>query len=109
MLVVLGLVVVSIASFAGGRASVPQVESKSISGVSQQVKSAEIPVVVENSMPELPITEEGVGTFVASKTGKKYFPVNCAGAKRIKDQNKVTFGSSLEAEKAGYTPAKNCK
>ena len=40
--------------------------------------------------------------FVASKTGKKYYPADSAGGKKIKKENKVEFVSSEEAEKAGY-------
>lgn len=43
------------------------------------------------------------GQFVASKTGKKYYPVDSAGAKKIKKENRVEFDSAKEAEKAGYT------
>jgi small subunit ribosomal protein S1 len=46
--------------------------------------------------------EEGKGTFVASKTGKKYYPADAAAAKRIKKENRVEFASRKEAEKAGY-------
>lgn len=42
-------------------------------------------------------------TFVASKTGKKYYPVDSAAAKKIKEENRVTFRSAEDAEKAGYT------
>jgi len=49
------------------------------------------------------------GAYVASKTGTKYHLPWCAGAKQIKESNKVWFGSKEEAEKSGYTPASNCK
>ena len=53
-------------------------------------------------------TEVG-GEVVASKSGKKYHYPWCAGAKQIADKNKITFASTDEARKAGYTPAANCK
>ncbi len=40
--------------------------------------------------------------FVASKTGKKYYPASSAAAKKIKDDNRVEFATAEEAEKAGY-------
>lgn len=48
---------------------------------------------------------------VASKnsTAKKYHYLWCPGAKKIKDQNKLWFGSSQEAESKGYTLAGNCE
>jgi hypothetical protein len=47
-------------------------------------------------------------TYVASKNGTKYYPSDCAGANRIKAENQVIFGSTKEAEDAGYEAATNC-
>ncbi|MBI2108586.1 MAG: hypothetical protein HYT93_00190 [Parcubacteria group bacterium] len=47
--------------------------------------------------------------FVASKNGTKYHHPWCAGAQRISEENKIWFASKEDAEKAGYTPAANCK
>jgi len=47
--------------------------------------------------------------YVASKNGTKYHFPWCSGAERIKEENKIWFSSKEEAEKAGYTPAANCK
>lgn len=47
--------------------------------------------------------------YVASKTGKKYHLADCIGAKSIADNRKIWFTTKVEAEKAGYTPAQNCK
>lgn len=49
------------------------------------------------------------GNYVASKTGSKYYLPACAGAKRIKDENKVWFATKELAAAAGYQPASNCK
>lgn len=48
-------------------------------------------------------------TVVASKKGTKYYLLSCSGAKTISPENKITFSDPKAAEKAGYTPAKNCK
>lgn len=47
--------------------------------------------------------------FVASKNGTKYHYPWCSGAQSIKEENKIWFDTKEEAEKAGYTPASNCK
>ena len=47
--------------------------------------------------------------FVASKSGTKYHYPWCPGALNIKEENKIWFSTNEEAEKAGYTPASNCK
>jgi len=49
------------------------------------------------------------GYVVASKNGTKYHLPTCPGAATILPQNKIMFKNSIEAEKAGYSPAKNCK
>jgi len=43
------------------------------------------------------------GGFVASKTGKKYYPAGSAQGKKIKKENRVEFASEKEAEDAGYS------
>ena len=48
------------------------------------------------------------GKYVASKSGAKYHLPWCAGAKRIKEENKVWFDTEEAAIAAGYTPAANC-
>lgn len=50
----------------------------------------------------------GQGAYVASKNGSKYYLVTCSGANRIKQENKVYFVSSHDAQAAGYGPAANC-
>ena len=47
--------------------------------------------------------------YVASKSGTKYHLPWCGSAKQIKEENKIWFVTKEEAEKAGYTPASNCK
>ncbi len=49
------------------------------------------------------------GEYVASKNGKLYYTVNCSGAKRIKEENKIWFESKAEAEKLGLTFSTSCK
>lgn len=42
--------------------------------------------------------------FVASKKGKKYYPVDSKSGSRIKPENRVYFKTAGEAKKAGYKP-----
>lgn len=43
------------------------------------------------------------------KQSKIYYPADCEVATEISAANRVTFKTALEAEKAGYKPAKECK
>ncbi len=48
------------------------------------------------------------GPYVASRSGTRYHHESCAGAKQIKEENKLFFTTTAEAAAAGYTPAANC-
>lgn len=50
----------------------------------------------------------GPHNFVASRNGTRYYIPTCTGAQRIKEENKIWFGSEAEARSAGYTPAAGC-
>jgi len=40
--------------------------------------------------------------FVASKTGKKYYPAGSAAAKKIKEENRVEFATEEDAKAGGF-------
>ncbi len=106
---------VAIASFVLGRASVTE------QGVFVP-DTATLPAVVLQTAPTLPpatatrtetvgiiaTSTTRSGDYVASKSGTKYHLVTCPGAKQIKEENKIFFVSTAEAEAAGYTKASNC-
>jgi|SRR3989344_9521525 len=46
--------------------------------------------------------------YVASKSGTAYHYPWCAGAQKIKEENKIWFKTKEEAEDRGYKPAGNC-
>ncbi len=46
---------------------------------------------------------EAASGFVASKTGKKYYPADSTAGKKIKAENRVEFKSAAEAEAAGFS------
>ncbi|HEY4501444.1 MAG TPA: hypothetical protein VJJ20_00020 [Candidatus Paceibacterota bacterium] len=60
------------------------------------------------AVPSSAKATQGLGAYVASKNGSKYYLTTCPSAGRIKDENKVYFGSAAEALAAGYTAAANC-
>jgi hypothetical protein len=98
------------ASFGLGRLSVDRptpllCEEVSPAGSLREVTEE---VTRESSQKET-VQKTSEGNFVASQTGSAYYALWCAGASRIKQENKVFFTTKEEAEQAGYAPAKNCK
>ncbi len=65
------------------------------------------PVSPQKDIGNIPATE--AGRVVASKNSKKYHLLDCPGAKTIIEKNKVFYESPAAAQKAGLTPAANCK
>ncbi|MEK7607834.1 MAG: hypothetical protein AAB484_02865 [Patescibacteria group bacterium] len=66
------------------------------------------PESISSTLPNLkPNLNKGV--YIGSKSGTKYHLLTCPGAKQINEANKIWFSSKIEAEKAGYSPAGNCK
>jgi hypothetical protein len=61
------------------------------------------------ALPAAAATPVLSGEVIASKTGILYYLPSCAGAKRIKDANKVTFPTAAAAQAKGYGPSKSCK
>jgi hypothetical protein len=47
--------------------------------------------------------------IIADKQTKTYYPNGCLPAKQISDNNRITFKTTAEAEKAGFKLAKNCQ
>lgn len=46
--------------------------------------------------------------FVASKNGSRYYLPECSGAKQIKEENKIWFGTASAAQATGFSAAANC-
>lgn len=109
------IICVSLSSFWLGRISAhEQVESTQnlqtatvLKGsLNAEPKGSKVSEVRTNEIKsEVPVE----GGYVASKSGTKYHLPWCGSAKQIKEENKIWFATKEEAEKAGYSPASNCK
>ncbi|MBI2097328.1 MAG: hypothetical protein HYT46_00090 [Candidatus Vogelbacteria bacterium] len=73
-----------------------------------RIESAGLAAQVAGSEPPEIKTDRQSGQLVGSKNGGKYHYPWCAGAARIKEENKIWFQDTEEAKRAGYTPAANC-
>ena len=56
-----------------------------------------------NEAKEATKAKEVSKQWIASKTGKKYYPADSTAAQKIKEENRVTFATEEEAQTAGYT------
>ena len=67
------------------------------------------PTVTGSVPDQLPAGREVVSQrIVGNKTSKIYHYENCPGALKMKEENKIYFGSAGGARSAGYKPAGNC-
>lgn len=72
-----------------------------------QVAAAQTVQPPSEALPTVvPTTTQGQRTFVASINSDLYHHISCPSVKQIKEENKVWFTTSEEAEKAGYSPSK---
>lgn len=119
---VLVVFLVGISSFLTGRLSIDGeiapvfgVHEEATVGISNTAGEGYAPTQIAPSSTkdvigkEIPKDSPTPGGYVASKNGDKYHLPWCAGALRIKEENKVWFKTKEEAEAAGYRPASNCK
>lgn len=113
LICLLVVVLVGLSSFGLGRLSAPsmkdgyvsKLENKNTGLVKEEMGES---IKIESSMENI-VSIEKERMYVASKNGKLYYSLNCAGAKRISEKNKVWFADATEAEKSGYELSSSCK
>ena len=69
---------------------------------------AKTPISISQAAAAVPAIATG-GMYEASKSGTNYYFPWCGGAQGIQPADQVWFKTEAAAQKAGYTPAKNCK
>lgn len=109
------IMLVAFGSFGLGRlskiegAKVP-IQIQNAPEVTKETFSGKASNTTKNTLDANHIAEQKEsGKLVGSRTGSKYHYPWCSGASRIAEANRLYFASKAEAEKAGYTPAANCK
>ncbi len=103
------IILVALISFGLGRLSKIRENKKSITieNISGNISGSQTGDSNANIGEKIPAST--AGGYVASKSGMKYHYPWCPGALNIKEENKIWFSTKEEAEKAGYSPAGNCK
>lgn len=111
ILVIIIIILVGLGSFGLGRLS----KNTQNSGIKIQYpnKEANKANVIEsiNQIADIENLEQNSSskTFFASSRGSKYYSINCSAGKTIKEENKIFFSSSTEAEEAGFELSSACK
>lgn len=62
----------------------------------------------EDSLAEEGVKEESEEEIIGDKQSKTYYPHGCQPAKQIAEKNKISFKTTVDAERAGFKAAKNC-
>jgi hypothetical protein len=103
------IILVGFASFGLGRLSVLEGKHVPIRIEYPQGSENTTSAVPPSKQPAATAASLSSGSVVASKNGIKYYFPWCGGVSRISEANKKVFASVEAAEKAGYSPAANCK
>jgi hypothetical protein len=114
ILVIVIIILVGLGSFELGRLSKNTASELKIEYPSQEASAVGS---VDQSSSNLPINSNILqkseklitGNFFASSRGTKYYSLSCSAGKTIKQENRIYFETSGEAEKAGYTLSSSCK
>lgn len=78
-------------------------------GLVTSIETFKIPIYVEKYQePSVESKSTENKYILASKSGTKFYFTWCGGSNRIKEENRVFFGSVEEAISSGYELAKNC-
>lgn len=106
------ILLVSTASFMLGRLSYSE-EIHTVPIINTTEHKEEVSVSSESQLAGITAIvnapESVKGEVVGSSKGTKYHYPWCPGARSLSEKNKRWFKTVADAEKAGYTLAKNCK
>jgi hypothetical protein len=109
LVVILGLVLVAVASFGAGYLIAPRAVKSPI--IIENNQAAIMPQNSQNQALESDISislkTPEKGLFVGSAKSDKYHWPQCPFAQKISPQNQVWFNSESEAQKAGYKRCSN--
>ena len=63
----------------------------------------------QDALAEQGSKEESEEEIIGDRQSKTYYPNGCLPAKQISENNRITFKTTADAEKAGFKLAKNCQ
>ena len=103
------MVLISVISFNLGRINALHKTPIKITGETNVYQATAGASVLNNKKPTLAQPKDLRVVASKASTTKKYHFTWCAGAKQIKETNKLWFETDVAAQKAGYTLAGNCQ
>lgn len=106
ILTIIIVILVGLGSFGIGRLS----KENSSSGIKITYPNQEATAIkaFDSVQSTTNTSQKGSKGYFASKRGNKYYPIDCSSGKTIKEENRVYFNSSIEAEKGGYQLSSSC-
>ncbi|MEK7060008.1 MAG: Ada metal-binding domain-containing protein [Patescibacteria group bacterium] len=108
ILVIVIIILVGLGSFELGRLS-----KNSSSSLKIEYPSQESNVLESINQNPTKLTQNSTksisGNFFASNRGTKYYSISCSAGKTIKEENRIYFATSTEAESAGYQLSTSCR
>lgn len=110
ILTVVIVILVGLGSFGIGRLSKENYASGiKIEYPNQKANAIESFESVKSIVPSQNTLQKNSQNYFASKRGSKYYSVDCSSGKTIKEENRIYFSSSIEAEKSGFELSSSCK
>ncbi len=107
ILVVIIIILVGLGSFGLGRLSKNSDPDLKIEYTGQEAN------VIESISENTPISENfqktNLKNYFASNRGTKYYSLSCSAGKTIKEENRIYFNTSTEAQAAGYELSSACR
>lgn len=108
ILVIIIIILVGLGSFELGRLS----KNTSNSGIKIEYPGQEantVSLLDQNLSDSLNSQKSASKNFFASSRGTKYYSISCGAGKTIKEENRIYFNTSVEAQNAGYELSSACK
>jgi len=122
MYIVIVILCVAIGSYSLGRLSMKNTENpvlvrfegkqiplaNELEPISDSESTTQVHSVANTSANALVGKDVGIHPYVASKRGKKYYPISCSAASTLKQENKIYFDTEEEAQAKGYSLSQSC-
>jgi len=106
ILVIIIIILVSLGSFELGRLS----KNSATPGIKIEYQDQQGASAIESFQDNFTnIQKSNSGNYFASNRGSKYYSLSCSGGKTIKQENRIYFTTSMDAEEAGYDLSSSCE